>query len=133
MTDARGDTKQARKTALVVGAMLVALAAFSLWRLHPLRAQVLGAAGALLLLIGLVAPSWARPFHRGWMTLAAGLGYVNSRIILGVMYYGVMTPIAFVMRLAGRDPLRRRGRAAGSYWIPRPKTRQNAAQFERLF
>ncbi len=133
MTDARAETKQARKTALVVGAVLVAFAAFSLWRAHPLRAQVLGGAGALLLLIGGLAPSWARPFYRGWMTLAAGLGYVNSRIILGVMYYGVMTPVGLVMRLAGRDPLRRRGRAAGSYWIPSPKTRQNPAQFERLF
>jgi len=125
--------REARKTALSVGGVLLAVAAYSLWRHHPLRAQILGAAGGLLLLIGLAAPRWAVPFHNAWMRVAAVLGWINSRIILGFLYYGVMTLLGAVLRLSGRDPLRRRGPAGESYWIPRAKPRQDREQFERLF
>ena len=111
----------------------MAIGAWSLWRHHPLRAEFLGGTGVLLCLLGLVAPRWTQPFHVAWMKFAGALGYVNSRLILSVMYYGVLTPVGFFMRLAGRDPLKRRRAPAESYWIPRPKTRQDREQFERLF
>lgn len=133
MTSSVASRAQARKTALIVGAVLVLAGSISLWRDHLLRAEIMGGAGALLLLLGWLAPQWAEPFHWAWMKLAAGLGYVNSRIILSIMYYGVLTPIGFVMLLAGRDPLRRRGPGQDSYWIPRPRVRQEHEQFERLF
>lgn len=133
MTNSVSSRAQARKTALTVGAVLVLAGGISLWRHHALRAEIMGGAGALLLLLGLLAPRWVEPFHFAWMKLAAGLGYVNSRIILSIMYYGVLTPIGFVMRMAGRDPLRRRGARQESYWIPRPRVRQEHEQFERLF
>ncbi|MBI3695661.1 MAG: hypothetical protein HY238_12590 [Acidobacteria bacterium] len=129
----RTDPRQARKSALSVGLVLLSLGAFSYWRHHLLRAEILGSLGGFLLLLGLFAPRWAIPFHVAWMKFAAVLGYINSRIILSVMYYGVMTPIGVIMRLGGRDPLKRRHRASDSCWIPRAKTRQDRDQFERLF
>ncbi len=126
------EVRQARKTALLVGAVLLVLGAWSLMRQHPLRAQVFSGLGAYLLLIGLAVPRLAVPFHRGWMKLARALGWINSRVLLGLLYYGVLTPAGVVMRLFGRDPLRRRT-AAASYWVPRAKPRQDPAQFERLF
>lgn len=125
--------RQARKTALVVGVVLLALGFWSVWRHHALRAQVLCGLGAYLLVLGLVAPRWAVPFHDAWMKLAHGLGWINSRLLLGILYYGVFTPLGRLLRLARRDPLHRRGPGAGSYWITRPKPRQDREQFERLF
>jgi hypothetical protein len=61
------------------------------------------------------------------------LGYVNSRVLLTLMYYGVFTPYRLFSRLFGRDPLRRRGPAQESYWVERKRTRQEREQFERLF
>jgi len=125
--------RQARKSAVLVGAVLLAVGAFSVWRGHMVRAQIFSGLGLYLVLLGLAAPRWAVPFHNAWMRLAAILGWINSRILLGLMYYVVFTPLGFVLRLAGRDPLRRRGPATGSYWIPRPRLRQKREQFERLF
>ena len=133
MTDPRAGLKQARQTALVVGSVLLLLGGGSLWRGHLLRAEILGGAGAILLLLGLAVPQWTVPFHRAWMKLAGWLGYVNSRLLLSIMYYGVLTPVGFLLRLAGRDPLRRRRKGLESYWIPRPRARQDREQFERLF
>ncbi len=129
MTDAR----QAKKTALSVGVVLLALGGLSLWRHHPLRAEILGGSGACLILIGLFAPGLAAPFHSGWMKLAGALGYVNSRIILSLVHFLILAPVGLVMRIAGRDPLNRRRPATDSYWIPRPTPRQSREQFERLF
>ncbi len=112
---------------------MLLFAALSLWRSHLLRAELFAGIGAMLVLLALLAPSWAIPFHVAWMKFAAVLGYINSRIILSLMYYGVMAPIGVILRLTGRDPLHRRRGASGSYWIPRAKTRQDREQFERLF
>ena len=124
---------QARKSALLVAAALLLIAAWNLYRGRTTVAIASGALGGALLIIGLLAPAAARAFHAAWMRLAALLGHVNSRVLLTVMYYLVVTPYGVVTRLVGRDPLRRRGAQAGSYWVERKATRQTREQFERLF
>ena len=124
---------QARKTALVVAAVLLAVAAWNFYKGRLTVVGITGGAAAALILIGLWLPAYARRFHVFWMKLAAVLGYVNSRVLLTLMYYGVFAPYGLVSRLAGRDPLRRRGAAGESYWVERKKTRQSKEQFERLF
>jgi hypothetical protein len=130
--DARVTDAQARKTALVVAAVLLAIAAWNLYR-GRMAFVVFGIGGAALLVVGLLLPAAARVFHTTWMRLASALGYVNSRVLLTLMYYLVLAPYGFVMRLAGRDTLRRRGKTQQSYWIARRATRQTREQFERLF
>jgi hypothetical protein len=137
LTDARAGKvvtdAQARKTALVVACVLAGVAAWNLYRGRTPYALAFGAPAAALILAGLFAPAVARRFHVHWMTLAAALGYVNSRVLLTLMFYAVFTPYGFVSRLFRRDPLRRRHAARESYWTPRKTTRQSREQFERLF
>ena len=55
------------------------------------------------------------------MALGEALGWINTRIILGLVYYGLVTPMGVMMRLLGRDPMRRRFEpAANTYRVPRP-------------
>lgn len=96
-------------------------------------AAALGGIGALLTVIGLFVPVAARGFHHFWMGVAGILGYVNSRILLTVLYYGVFTPYGLISRLIGRDALRRGGPRESTYWVKRKATRQTKEQFERLF
>ena len=124
---------QARKSALLVAAVLSAIAAWNLYRGRTTVVIILGAVSAALVVAGLFVPAAARGFHNAWMRFAALLGHVNSRVLLTLMYYLVMTPYGLVSRLAGRDPLRRRGPRGGSYWVERKRTRQGREQFERLF
>ena len=124
---------QARKTAFVVAAVLLAIALWNVYRGRMTQVAVFAGVAGALVLIGLFVPVAARAFHRFWMGLAAILGYVNSRILLSLLYYGLFTPVGVVRRLIGRDPMKRRGSAQSSYWITRPYTRQTKNQFERLF
>lgn len=130
---ARVTNAQARKTALVVAGVLVAVAAWNFYRGRMTTVAIAGGIGVALLLMGLLLPAMARRFHVFWMQVASVLGWVNSRILLSLMYYGVFMPYGIVSRLAGRDPLRRRGARLDSYWVERKKTRQSKEQFERLF
>jgi hypothetical protein len=124
---------QARKTACLVAAVLLLFAAWQFYRGRMTVVVAAGGLGVLLLLVGLFVPALARRFHTAWMRAAAALGYVNSRVLLSLIYYGLFTPYGLLSRLFGRDPLRRRGQAQESYWVERERTRQPKEQFERLF
>jgi hypothetical protein len=69
--------------------------------------------GALTLSIvfavtALIIPSILRPVHRVWMMLGNVLGAINSKIILGLIYYVVVTPVRVLMTLFGHDPMHRK-------------------------
>ncbi len=55
--------------------------------------------------MGVVFPKGLGPLHRLWMKIGEKLGWINSRIILGIMFFGIFTPMAFVMGLLGKRPL----------------------------
>ena len=61
-----------------------------------------------------------RRLYVGWMLAALPIGWTFSHLVLGAVYYLVLTPIGLIMRLTGRDPMKRRiDPAAKSYWIVR--------------
>jgi len=75
---------------------------------------------ALTLLVTLAKPDWLAPANRAWMKLAELLHRVVSPIALGIMFFCVLTPMALVIRLIGRDAMKRRfDPAASTYWIER--------------
>ena len=70
----------------------------------------------------LVFPPALKPFHRVWMTIGEALGWVNSRIILSVVYYVLIVPIGVIHRMTGKDTMRRKFEPASeTYKIPRIK------------
>ncbi len=78
------------------------------------------AASAVFALIAMLKPALLAGLNRQWMKLGVLLGKVVSPIALGLLFYGVITPIGAVLRLAGKDPLRLKfDRGADSYWIRR--------------
>jgi Saxitoxin biosynthesis operon protein SxtJ len=124
---------QARKSALLVAAVLLGVAAWNLYRGRTTVVIIFGALGGALVVAGLLVPPAARAFHTAWMRFAVVLGHVNSRVLLTLVYYLGVTPYGVVTRLVGRDPLRRRGAKSESYWVERKATRQAREGFERLF
>ena len=130
MTSSRS---QERGSALTVGVVLFALAAWSAYRGRETAVWVFASPGAALIIAGLFLPAAARAFHVVWMRLAHALGWANSRILLALLFYLVMTPVGLVQRLVGRDALCRRGPGSASNWIPRSSPKQSKEQFEKLF
>jgi hypothetical protein len=63
---------------------------------------------AFLIIPGIVWPTALKPVYRVWMTIGQVLGWVNTRIILAVMFYFVFAPVAILMRMFRKDPMRRK-------------------------
>ena len=115
--------KQLREFGLTVGAVFGLIGAFLFWKGREHAVYFLAAA-AFLMLSGLVFPAALKPLQKLWMTLALLMGWVMSRVILAVLFFLVVTPIALVLRVSGKDLLDTRGESRVSYWrkrMPRPK------------
>ena len=67
------------------------------------------------LIIGILKPSLLFYPYKGWMALGLALGWINSRIILGLVFLLVLQPIALIMKFVGYDPLKTKKRNESSY------------------
>lgn len=84
-------------------------------------------------LLAFVVPRALVLFNKLWFHLGQALGKIVSPIVLGVIFYGILTPISVVTRFFGRDELRLKRRALDSYWIDCTSSRSSAESFERQF
>lgn len=74
----------------------------------------------LFALVALLKPGVLSGLNKWWIKFGVLLGKIVSPIALGIVFYGVVTPIGVLMRLVGKDPLRQKiNRGAESYWIAR--------------
>jgi hypothetical protein len=114
---------------IVIGVAKVSVAG----ALSPV-ACVLFAAGPMLLLLGIVAPSRLSPLNRIWSRLGALIAKVVNPIVLTLLFFFVVTPMALVVRIAGKRPLRLTpDRTASSYWIHRHLPQGEASSMRRQF
>ena len=73
----------------------------------------------LVTVLALLAPTALTPFYRGWMRFGLIAGFINTRIIMFVLYYALFVPTGLVMKLFGRDALARTtgGKTTDSYRV----------------
>jgi hypothetical protein len=113
-----------------VGTAFLVLGAIARWRDHGDTALVLWIIGGLLVGLGLVAPVLLGPVYRGWMGLALLLSRVTTPIIMGVLYFVVITPLGWVLRAVGHRPLVH-GRKQEPIWITRaPEARRSDMELQ---
>lgn len=106
-------------------------AAVSLWNGTGKWPFLLAIAVAFVV-VTLLAPHWLRPLNRLWHRFGLLLGRIVSPIVMGTLFFVVVTPVATLARLFGNDPLRlKRDPEAVTYWIertppgPEPQTMRN--------
>jgi hypothetical protein len=74
---------------------------------------------AIFLTLTLFKPNLLQNLNILWFKLGIALGKIVSPIVLGIIFYSVITPTAIIGRLSGRDPLRLKKKSQTSYWIER--------------
>ena len=77
------------------------------------------AASSIFLLIIFIKSDALLPLNKLWMRFGLLLGMIISPVVLGLIFFGLFTPIATVMRISGRDELRIKFSKKSSYWIVR--------------
>ena len=123
-----------RDFGLLVGGVFLAIGGWWLYGGRFQRAAVaLCALGATLAVLGATYPKSLVVPNRLWMGMAEGLGFVTTRVILGAVFFLVVTPIGIARRLFGGDPLNRRGGRTESYWKPYTERRNDPKHYEKMY
>lgn len=92
---------------------------FPLWKAGDPAYWALGVS-AVFLALALARPGTLKPLNRLWHLVGLGLAKVVNPLVLGLMFFFTITPMALIMRMMGKDPLRLRFEPdAESYWIER--------------
>ena len=88
------------------------------WRFHAATAaRVIWIVGGFVWLIHLAVPFLRRPLYFGWMYLTYPIGWLVSHTVLASIYFLLITPMGFVLRSVGWNPLQRGfDREAATYW-----------------
>jgi hypothetical protein len=118
---ARHDVRRGsdRSFGLVFAAALLVVALFPLVHGRELRWWAVALSLAFFA-AALIRPALLAPLNRLWFRLGLLLGRVTNPLVMGVVFFLVVTPMAVIMRLRRKDPLRLRiDRKACSYWIER--------------
>ncbi len=76
-------------------------------------------AGVAVGLVAVVAPNLLTPFNKAWMKLGDLMGKVVSPLVLGIIFFVLISPIALITRIFGRDELRLKKTNCNSYWVDR--------------
>jgi hypothetical protein len=114
------DRSGLRRFALKMGGVIAALFGLVLpWLFsfkYPLWPWIVA---GVLSAWGLVAPGTLGPVYHAWMRIGIAIGWFNSKVILGVLFYTLILPAGLIMRLFGKDPMRRKLRTSDStYRVP---------------
>lgn len=120
-----------RSFGLVFTVVFAVIGAFPLIHGLPPRVWALGIAAGFLL-VSLVRPRSLRPLNLLWFKFGLLLHGIVNPVIMGLLFFVTVTPMALALRLLGKDPLKRRLEpAATSYWIirqppgPAPESMKN--------
>ena len=78
-----------------------------------------GTASLIFLFLTIVKDDILLPLNKLWMRFGFLIGMIVSPIILGIIFFGLFTPIALIMKLSGRDELKLKLKKKPNHWISR--------------
>lgn len=129
----KSDRAELRKFGITMAVGLAAIGALFLWRDKGQPLIFFGLA-AIFLVLGLAIPPVLRPTQRAWMAFAIVLGWVMTRVILVILFYVGIAPVALIARIAGKRFLALRFEPdRDSYWEPWEKPDRGKERYESQF
>ena len=125
--------KDLRKFGITVGGVILAIG-LVLFYFEKSSAIYFVVTGGLLILFGTLFPNILKPINRIWMSLAIILGFIMSRVILTILFYLLLTPIALLAKLVGKKfMILKYDKSAKSYWEKRSIIQKKPIDYERQF
>ncbi len=122
-------TQDLRRFGLITGGLFVLIGLWPfIWQMEGQRVWAI-LVGALFLILGAVAPVALGPLHKVWNVFGQWLGWINTRLILGGIFYGLLTPIAIAKRALKRS----KESETGSETYRIPKQPRPPSHMEHLF
>jgi len=129
----RSNKKELRQFGIIIGIASGLLGVLLWWRGKTYYSYSFIIAAAFLF-SGLTLPAALKPFQKVWMTISILMGWLMTRVILIILFYGILTPIGLLGRLCGKDFLDiKLNKKAPSYWVLRGKQEYDKKSYEQQF
>lgn len=129
----KSEKKDLRNFGLTIGIVLGLLSGLLWWKGKDTD-SIFAIIASAFILLGLLLPSVLKPLQKAWMTLAVIMGWIMTRIILGILFYLVFTAIGGIPRLFGKQFLDLKiDTSINSYWIKREPKTFNKSGYEKQF
>lgn len=125
--------KELRQFGLTMGSIFIVIGLIFLWRKRPYYPYCV-LTGLIFFAVGTAAPLALKRIQKIWIMIGLMLGFFVSRVLLALLFYGIVTPMALVAKALGKDLLDQRiDRAAPTYWRKRPPVIKDRKSYEKQF
>jgi hypothetical protein len=130
-----GYKQNGRKFGFTMAGAFTVFALIFLYKQRMTVVMVLGSLAAFFLFFALVAPKLLEPVEKVWMAFARVLGAINTRIIMGILYFLFFVPLSLLFKVIGRDEMRRRRWSSGAEtnWDDYRPRQRDARHYENMF
>jgi polyferredoxin len=122
-----------RRFGFFFSAVFALAAAYFWYRGNSTFLSVFGGLLGATFLTTLIKPGLLLPFNKLWMGIGYVIGRIVSPIVLGVIFFILMTPMGVIQRLFGRDELRLKPQDQASHWKVRDPAGPEPASFKQQF
>ena len=122
-----------RKFGLMFGAFLFAAGIYAALYINILWTIIFISLATLFALLALVAPAWLALLNKLWFQLGLLLGRLVNPIVLGLIFFILITPVAIITKLFGRDELLINKRTVSTYWLERKPAGPKPESFKNQF
>ena len=134
MSSCDPSAKQLRQFGLLMAGVFSFFGAVFIYKKWIIAAWVLGVLMMFFLGMGFTVPMGLLPIHRKWMRFAEVVGNFNAKVILGLAYFLVFTPIRIISSVFREDPLRRKFELdKKSYWLDCEPRDSDPKRYEKQF
>jgi len=128
------ELKDLKQFGIVLAAILIIFGAIHFLKHRMILAQWFCGIGLIVLCIGLLAPRMLKNVYAIFLKVAHAIGWFNTRVILILIYYVILTPIALILGIFGKDLLSRKiEKSVSSYWAARQSTKPAKEQLKKQF
>ena len=90
--------------------------------------EALAVLAAVTALVAVVRPGWLAPFNRFWFQIGLWMSKITNPLVMGLLFFVIITPLAIVARWSGRDALAVRRKNRTSYWVDRESAASDASE-----
>lgn len=113
--------------------LFLVLGSYFLFKSSVIAASILYGASLALFAVSLAAPRVLFRLNKLWMGLGLLMGRIINPLVLGLIYFAVLTPLSFVLKLAGRDELKVKMARKETYWVKRLDGSPSGKTFRNQF
>jgi len=134
MTEKQITNKDLKQFGMVLSGILLVIGIIHFFKGHKELSLLFLSGGTIILPIALVCARILKPVFICFTKIAHALGWFNTRLILIIVFYLLLTPISIIMRILRKDLLNKAYiKDIPSYWMPREKTTFSKEDLERQF